>query len=552
MKKPLILSSLLFFLTAAAISNLEDPRSLRTTSFQSWSITHLEESLCPIPSHSDQYRLPHHLSALVYGPLSLIAISTKTIEKACVYALNLLSAKEVEKHPLEDFLVVTKDSRKWALIEETKVSFDPSFKFGVSTCTWQDSAKKDLKNSQWTDWENRCVSLEKQSEKRSNLFQLYKTEEGRDLIIDRLQQLGVNSYRFSLVWSQIEPIEGHFDEEVLQVYIHLCQSLRKAGICPAVTLLHYSEPDWFHKKGSFEKIENISYFLRFAKKVFPSLSQDYNGKPLVETIYTINELNIEGFCRHVLGSFSPGDKGKFTKAGHFLHHALAAHCTVYQALKEINPQVQIGVVHQYLEMIPTNPLIGLVTRYFNRLINETALQFYKTGIFDYKIPFFCHIYDETFKLQKEEKIMDFLGLQYYARVVATLSGSSSYHEPMTLMPYREDPEGIYTAILEAHRACGRPIRISENGISSHNEEQRERYIERALYAVHRAREEIGPENLLEYDLWCPFPTSEWDMGWKPQNFSAYALDEEGKIAANPKPGMEPFIRTARDSAKISQ
>lgn len=497
--------------------------------FQSWTLKHLENSLSPLPSHSDQYRLPHHLGAVLYAPLSLIAIAGRCAETIMTYATSFFAAEG--SHPKEDFNAVVQDSRKWALLKDTDITFDPPFAFGVTTCTWQDSAIKDLKDSQWTDWEKKCVPASQRSKTRSNLFQLYKTKEGRALLIDRLRQLGVTQYRFSTEM---------FHQDQLSVYVDWCKALRDAGIAPEVTTHHFSEDKAFHAKGSFEKEENIADFKHYLEAIIPSLTQPYKGKPLVGRIYPINEPNIEALSRYVLGLFSPGYMMRFGKAGEFLHNLLKAQCVAYATIKEINPDVEVGMVHQYLKMVPTNPLIGLVTHYFNKVLNDTLLHFYKTGIFEYKIPFVCHIYDDTL----QQAPFDCIGLQYYARVVAGMTGSTSYHEPMTLMPYREDPEGVYEAITEIYAACQKPVRISENGISTLDETQRERYLQRSLYAVWRAREKIGKENCLSFNYWCPFPTSEWHMG-PSQHFSAYDLEASGQIAATPKRGMTPFIRTAK-------
>ncbi len=108
-----------------------------------------------------------------------------------------------------------------------------------------------------------------------------------------MRELGVNSYRFSVDWSQIEPEEGKWNEENLEVYVDLCQHLRDRGMVPMVTLHHFSEPSWFHEKGSFEKEQNIKDFLKFSDRVFSKLTESYNGDPLVEYFCTINEPAIE-------------------------------------------------------------------------------------------------------------------------------------------------------------------------------------------------------------------------------------------------------------------
>ena len=62
--------------------------------------------------------------------------------------------------------------------------------------------------------------------------------------IQRLRELGLSTYRFSVDWSRVEPEEGRFDREALARYADMCRMMRENGIRPLVTLFHWSSPDW--------------------------------------------------------------------------------------------------------------------------------------------------------------------------------------------------------------------------------------------------------------------------------------------------------------------
>lgn len=503
----------------------------------------VEEHLTPLPANSNQSSILHYSGVLPRLGLGLVTLCLEKVEKLFTWVF----IKQKTPDPKKEFPAVCADSRLWKQIdlktEEPLGTGNPDFLWGAATCTYQDSGAENCPKSQWAEWEKKAIKdPDNRSGKSANLFELYKTEGGRQEVIQRLLRAGLNSYRFSIEWSQIEPAEGAFSRDALDVYVQLCKDLRKNGITPMVTLHHFSEPKWFHDAGSFEKEENIRYFVRFAEFVFPELTQPdgnmFDRKPLVEHFCTINEPGIEAFSRYIFGTFSPGCMAKFSRAGHFLKGALKAHCAVYKALKPRNGYVKIGITHQRLTFLPGNVLLPpftLMCRYLTRLINDTTLQFFKTGNFDYKIPFSCNIQEKGLDPQT-----DFVGLQYYVR---PLIGHVSSHEEMTKMPFREDPAGLYEAIVETHAAFQKPVIITENGCSAKNEEQRSRYLERALFAARKAQKVIGEYNLLGYYLWSFSDNSEWERGMKPQDFGMYGLNPSGYLNHDPKAGTLPLTHT---------
>ncbi len=519
-----------------------------------WTL--VEEALTPLPDGSTASPLRHALACCPLFPAGVLTGSMVLVEKAVRYGIHFF-APQTRKDPLQDFSVVEEDSRQWAKLGDlrSKITLglnDPHFLFGTATCTYQDSGAINCPDSQWASWELKKVPQDNRSGKSADLFSLYQTQRGRQEIIDRLHVLGVNTYRFSIEWSHIEPKEGEFHKEMLDIYIDLCKDLRNAGIQPLVTLHHFSEPKWFHEKGSFENEKNIPYFQRFVEYVSGPLAQPYKKfATLVPYVCTINEPTIEAFSRYVLQSFSPGDTLNFKRAGLFLKGILKAHSVAYDLLKHKAPSIQVGIVHQYLAFEAANPLLSFIPRYFNRLTNETALRFFKTGIFELKIPFLCNIREQMNSKPKT----DFVGLQYYVRPVIGFKGSIGYHnEPQTLMPMREDPAGLYRAVIETYNAFQKPILVTENGISTNSDEQRSRYLERALYALQRAQDIIGRHNVLGYFVWSLCDNFEWDRGMKPQAFGLYSI-QGGQLSKEPKKGAEPFVhlsKTWQNAHKIKQ
>lgn len=528
---------------------------------------------CLVPPSATQWYYPtilkKFLGTVVLLPTGIVTGVFTGVEKMGSVALSFFKSPAVP-NPKSNFQLVVKDSRLWEkigtdqeiedeLIKNPRGLYEPAIE-SVGTSTFQDSPYE-VPDSQWAAdaWQLKIPKADCPGT-HVNLFKDYKTPEGRQALIKRLKEgLHVNHYRFSVEWSQLEPKQDAWNQDNMNVYINLCKDLRAAGIAPIVVLLHFSEPKWFHKLGSFEKEENINCFANFSEKVFTQLTQPHKGSPLVETFITINEPAVDAFSRYVLGTFSPGGflpknavlrylvskfspsggLPSFTKAGLFLKNLLKAHIVVYNRLKEKELlTVKVGIVHQYLKMRPKYTVIMPATRYLTRLVNEVPMNFFKSGgKFDFKVPFFCNIEEQC-----EAPKTDFVGLQYYVRPIIGF-GPSSYGEPMTEMPFHEDPAGVYKAILKTYEAFKKvPILVSEIGISTRNDQQRSRYMLRARYAIREAIKVLG-KDLLGVSWWCLGDNMELERGMK-QPFGLYAQTEKG-LATEPKEGVKASIRVAK-------
>jgi len=487
---------------------------------------------------------------IAYGlalfPIGLIT-GTITIVKNALWSIGSLFCKKGAVDPKLDFTSVLKDSRNWKhldpeshIIEQPLGMHNPQWLHGVSTDTYQDSGSENCPDAQWVDWELQKIEPDNRSYASANLFSLYQTDPME--VINRLKKIGVTSYRLSVLWSHIEPIKGTYSDEKIAIYVKFCEVLRDHGIVPMITFHHFSEPKWFHAAKSFEEESNIEDFVNYCKFVYTHLTKDYKGKPLVEYFCTINEPAIDALSRYIIGTFSPGKIINFKRAAHFLKNALKAHCLCYQTLKKINSETKIGFTHQYLKFIPIIFLQSPVCHYLTYFVNDVTINWLKTGKFKCQVPLSCNVLDDFEKDQS-----DFIGVQYYSRPIIGLRGSTKqFHEEeyMTEMYCREDPQGLYEAIIEMHKVTGLPVIVTENGISTHDEVQRTRYMTRALYAAKRAQKEIGMDNLIGYYVWCFVDNLEWDKGMSPQALGVYKLirsADGNSIAKDPKAGIAPYM-----------
>ncbi|NJR42132.1 MAG: hypothetical protein HC767_05220 [Akkermansiaceae bacterium] len=105
-----------------------------------------------------------------------------------------------------------------------------------------------------------------------------------------------------------------------------------------------------------------------------------------------------------------------TKAGKMFLNLLKVHGMAYKAIKAIGPELQVGLVHQFIEMLPernwhfhTAPIAARITQLFSKQI---VLDWFRTGSFQWR----CGFCASAIEYQSPElPRLDFLGMNYYSR-----------------------------------------------------------------------------------------------------------------------------------------
>ena len=143
--------------------------------------------------------------------------------------------------------------------EDTKPTFPKKFLWGASTSGHQVEGGN---HDQWTVWElAHAAELAKTAKRRlSHLpswerikdvaekpetyisgravdhYNLYK----EDIAIAK--KLNLNSLRFTVEWSRIEPQEGVWDSQAIEHYRDYITELKKSGIEPVLNIWHWTMP----------------------------------------------------------------------------------------------------------------------------------------------------------------------------------------------------------------------------------------------------------------------------------------------------------------------
>lgn len=397
-------------------------------------------------------------------------------------------------------------------------NLNPDFKIGFAICEYQNSGQDNCPNTNWADWENSRFSNNEPHIKNGQVsgvscdfWNNYKTD------IKLMQELGVNSLRFSLAWDRIEPNQGEFDQEALEHYDDVIDTLLEAGIKPLITLHHFVHPRWFEELGGFENEENIKYIVRFAKRVFKRYSDRVN------LWCTINEPNIFTLQGYIREAFPPGKNSIYTGLK-VLRNLLKAHTDIYIKLKNLpnGQKSKIGFIHQYLKFQAYrnwNLIEHIPGFVLNYILNYLTLNFLKTGKFTFPTLSYT---------SPLERPLDYIGLNYYSRVL--LQTQFSLKEPikatcypdeiMTDMPYPIYPKGLYDAIMDV-ASLNVPIYITENGIADQKDDRRDLFLRGYMNAMFDAIKDGA--DVRGYYYWTFTDNFEWDEGFL-MKFGLFEVD----------------------------
>ncbi len=384
--------------------------------------------------------------------------------------------------------------------------FPQGFGWGVAESAWQvegDQTAEGTVENNWAAWDTK---LGNKVGKACERWTRYEAD------ADLMQQCGFNMCRISIEWSKIERQKGVFDVAAMNHYIAYIDALKKRGIEPVVMLFHHTWPVWFGEKGAFEKAENVQDFVDFAVYVFKKLHHK------VKMWMTLNEPEgyiMQGYFR---GEYPPGKKN-LALAGRVLLNMLNAHVAVYQKLKAIDCTASIGYAKIVQPIEPYHSwhlLEALVSKIFDKLFNETTLDFFKNGIFAWKILTKTYVSDIN---QQAPQSLDFIGVNYYSRTSLKLFLRGT--QPFAPTPHEDEqltddgrviyPEGLYRA-LQRCAVLGKPLHVTEIGLADKNGKHRNQFFEQHIAQIARARNDGF--DVRSCFIWTLMDNYEWRHGYE--------------------------------------
>ncbi len=340
--------------------------------------------------------------------------------------------------------------------------------------------------------------------------------------IQLMKDISLNSYRFSMEWSKIEPRQGEFDQAALDHYEQVVDDLLSKGIEPMVTLHHFTNPLWFEDAGAFMQDDSPEIFTRFAERVVRQLGSK------VKLWCTINEPAIYAIFGYFTGEFPPA-LNDARKAAVVYRNMLRAHTAAYNTIKKLKPEDKVGLVVHVALFEPLhgwNIMDVLVARLLNRNMNESHFEYLVKGRFSFSIP---GLVNEKYQ-DPQPGAFDFVGLNYYthyARIFKPLGKeqfvevTTAPPERLTDMGYEIYPEGLYRCLKMISRYTPKPIYVTENGIADAADTRRAKYIEDHMLVLNKALADGIP--VKGYFYWSMLDNFEWAFGFE-RRFGLYRVD----------------------------
>jgi beta-glucosidase len=317
--------------------------------------------------------------------------------------------------------------------------------------------------------------------------------------INMLAGLGLNTYRFSIEWSRIEPEQGAFSTAELEHYRRMLAVCRENNVTPFISFNHFTSPRWFAALGGWENKDAGDLFVRYCERAAKHLGDLIGGAA------TFNEPNIPALINWWKAAIPPQ----------------AANAMLTQAAKAVGSDRFSSFIFGQPEKV-TDPMIAA---------HHRALAAIKSGPGKFPVGVTLAIQDEQAVgegSRRDEKRAavyakwleaasksDFVGVQTYTRSRVGKEGNLAVEEgkEVTQMGWEFYPEALENTIRYAAEQARVPVIVTENGIATNDDTRRVEYIKRALAGVQNCLND--GIDVRGYIHWSLIDNFEWFFGYRP-------------------------------------
>jgi beta-glucosidase len=387
----------------------------------------------------------------------------------------------------------------------TDLVFPPGFLWGAATAAHQ--VEGENTNSDWWEWESRpgtpCAD---RSGVACDHYRRYRDDVGL------LADAGLTTYRYSVEWARVEPVDGSFAQVELDHYRRMTDAVLEAGLTPMVTLHHFTLPLWVAKRGGWMAPDTPARFARYCDAVVRALGDR------VDWYCTINEPGVVALGGYLgVFGFPPGtrDATSWEKATAGLAEGQRRSLA---AVKMARPEAKAGATHSMQAWEPDEGSRALVD--YLRRLNEDVFLEASAG-------------DDFVGVQTYTRVEVRLGLPTRTLLGLALRSSRLMRVAMppilrrqakdpasgapkgarvTQMGYEFAPEAVAATVRRvADVLPGRDIVVTEHGIATDDDAERIEFIDRGLAAIHGTIRDGLP--VRGYVHWSALDNFEWARGY---------------------------------------
>ncbi len=324
---------------------------------------------------------------------------------------------------------------------------------------------------------------------------------------DLAKGMNLNTFRFSIEWSRVEPKEGQFDMAQIQHYRDYIKALKKRGLEPFVTLYHWTVPVWFDEIGGFERSKNIKYFVRFAEKIIDELG------PELSYITTINEPDTVMIHGYVTAQHPPQKHSAPLGVWVYIN-LLRAHRRIYKLAKSRSRRFKVGFTKSYARVRAKNQ--DFKSRLAVRL--------------DYLLR-------DDWVLWLVGKKTAFIGVNYYFSDLrdGTKLIDHSADTPKNDLGWEMLPDDLEPVLKRlAKKRPNVPLIITESGVADSRDKYRKWWIAHSLQAIDNClRDGVRVDGYLH---WALIDNFEWAYGFWPR-FGLVEVDYK-TLKRQPRPSAK--------------
>ena len=351
-----------------------------------------------------------------------------------------------------------------------------------------------------------------------------------------MAQLGLGAYRLSVSWPRVIPAGiGATNEAGLDFYDSLIDELLRYGIQPYVTIYHWDLPQALQDKGGWANPDSPKWFADYTDTITRALGDRVKGW------ITFNEPWCVSILSNLIGAHAPGLRDAPT-AYRVAHQLNLSHGQAVGVIRQNCPTADVGITLNLWPIVPASDsevdveaarmIDGMQNRWF---LDPLFKGSYPTEVAEYLGDAIQSI--DLDEVKSAAVPIDFLGINYYNRMVISASGPAALPEDAeyTAMGWEVYPQGLTDLLVRVYRDYApKALYVTENGAAYDDpvpsptddiveDPQRVAYLESHLNACDQAIIQGVP--LKGYFVWSLMDNFEWAEGYS-KRFGIVYVDYE--------------------------